>query len=308
MDDSYSNQIEWIPNQGWDSRIHIAANGDLVNVFVLVTERYVILVDTLINPVTARALVEHAQPYLPGRQLLVINSHSDWDHAWGNQVFAGANAPYPAPIIAHEKSWSQYNRQENIDFLQKLQAEQPTVFGDVILTKATVTFAKELWIDGGDLTLHLLPTPGHSPDHIAIFIPEISTLLAGDAAEIPFPILYDAADVPILRASLAAMAEFQPQNAFYCHAPPGTGPQLLFDNIAYYDGLERACQSALARGLDSSNVSNADLPSALGCPFEAVAPTTGPWANVSQRGRTERHGQQLRFMLAWLVQEASSIE
>src|SRR3954465_14657942 len=113
MEETYTNKIEWLATQGWDSRIHIAANGDLVNVFILITERYVILVDTLINPVTARALVEHAQPYLPGRQLLVINSHSDWDHAWGNQVFAGANAPYPAPIIAHEKSWSQYNRQEN---------------------------------------------------------------------------------------------------------------------------------------------------------------------------------------------------
>ncbi len=98
-----TNQVTWHPNQGWDSRIHIAANGELVNVFVVVTERYVVIVDTLINAITAKALADYAQPYLSGRQLLVVNSHADWDHAWGNQLFAGPNASHPAPIIAHVK-------------------------------------------------------------------------------------------------------------------------------------------------------------------------------------------------------------
>lgn len=300
MEETYTNQIEWLANQGWDSRIHIAANGDLVNVFVLVTERYVILVDTLINPITAGALIEHAQPFLSGRQLLVINSHADWDHAWGNQLFSGSKARYPAPIIAHEKSAVQSKNPENLAFRKRMQVEQPGIFGDIIITKPTITFPSDLWIDGGDLTLHLFPTPGHTPDHIAIFIPEISTLLAGDAAEIPFPILHSAEDLPILRASLATMAALRPRQAFYCHAPATTGPQLLLDNIAYYNALEKACRSALADSFDTSHLQNTDLPGALECPFEMVAPTTGSWASVTAYGRTERHGQQLRLMLTWL--------
>ena len=43
-----------------------------------------------------------------------------------------------------------------------------------------------LLIDGGDLTLALLPTPGHTIDHYALYIPEINTLLAADAAELPY--------------------------------------------------------------------------------------------------------------------------
>lgn len=300
MEERYTNQIEWLANQGWDSRIHIAANGDLVNVFVLVTERYVILVDTLINPITAGALVEHAQPFLSGRQLLVINSHADWDHAWGNQLFSGANPRYPAPIIAHDKGVIQHKNPENIAFLQRMQAEQPNIFRDVIITKPTITFPGDLWIDGGDLTLHLFPTPGHTPDHVAIFIPEISTLLAGDAAEIPFPILHGAEDLPTLRASLAKMAALHPRQAFYCHAPAITGPQLLLDNIAYYNALEKAGRLALADGFDTTHLQNTDLPGALECPFEMVAPTSGPWASVTAYARTERHGQQLRLMLTWL--------
>jgi glyoxylase-like metal-dependent hydrolase (beta-lactamase superfamily II) len=298
----YTNQVEWLPNEGWDPRIHVAANGDLVNVFVLVTERFVVLVDTLLNPITANTLVEYAQAYLPGRQLLVINSHSDWDHAWGNQLFAGPNAPYPAPIIAHVASTSLYDGPEKVESLRKMQSEQPDIFADVAITKPTLTFHSRFDIDGGDLTLHLFPTPGHTPDHIAIFIPEISTLLAGDAAEIPYPIVYNALDLPVLRASLTAMANLQPQMAFYCHAPPSAGPQLLHDNIAYYDALEAACRSAMERGLTITQLADTELPAALECNFTDVTPTTGAWTSVSPYSRTERHGQQLRLMWAWVEQ------
>lgn len=300
-----TNEVFWYPNQGWDSRLHIVANGELVNVFLLVTERYVILVDTLLNATTAQALVDYALRYLPGRQLLVINSHADWDHAWGNQLFAGPNAPYPAPIIAHIKGAIRFHTPETIARLEKMQESEPHIFGDVVLTKPTLTFSHQLIIDGGDLKLHLFPTPGHTVDHITVYIPEISTLLAGDAAELPFPILHNSRDMPVLRASLALMAERNARHVFYCHAHPSIGPQLLLDNIAYYDTLEAACRAALARGLDTDAIPNADLPSALNCDYAAAVPTTGAWKDVSYYYRTKGHAQQLRFMLAWLQQTES---
>ncbi len=156
-----------------------------------------------------------------------------------------------------------------------MQSDEPNIFGDVVLTEPTLTFSDHLIIDGGDLNLHLIPTPGHTADHIAIYIPEISTILAGDAAEIPFPIVYNSNDLPVLRASLALMAECNAQYALYCHAPVTIGPQLLHDNIAYYDALEVACRAALERGLDATTISNVDLPLVLDCAFNAVAPTTG---------------------------------
>ncbi len=63
--------------------------GTLVDVFIIVSERYVVLVDTLINARTAAELLRIAEPHLAGRQLLALNTHSHWDHAWGNQLFAG---------------------------------------------------------------------------------------------------------------------------------------------------------------------------------------------------------------------------
>jgi glyoxylase-like metal-dependent hydrolase (beta-lactamase superfamily II) len=308
MGDNYSNHVDWLPNQGWDSRIHIAANDDLVNVFVVVTERYVVIVDTLINPTTAHALVEHAKPYMEGRQLLVVNSHADWDHCWGNQLFDGPNAPFPAPIIAHDKAALRFHDPQANATLQRMQGEAPTIFDDVQLTKPTLTFSHHFIIHGGDLTLHLFPTPGHSADHIAIYIPEIRTLLAGDAAEIPFPLVYNSLDLPRLRESLKSMAELQADHVLYCHAPPTIGPQLVSDNIAYYDAMETACHEALGRGLNTGAIAVADLPAALSCEFNAVAPTTGAWESVSVNARTKRHAQQLRLMMAWVQNKELVIE
>ena len=42
-------------------------------------------------------------------------------------------------------------------------------------------------LHGGDLTLELLHTPGHTPDHVAVWIPEIKTCLAVDTVEHPIP-------------------------------------------------------------------------------------------------------------------------
>src|SRR5215212_7165877 len=95
-----TDTVSLVPNQGWDARILVCRCGTLVDTFIVVSERYVVLIDTLINARTAEVLLEIARPYLDGRQLLVVNTHADWDHAWGNHVFAGPRALVHAPIIA----------------------------------------------------------------------------------------------------------------------------------------------------------------------------------------------------------------
>lgn len=311
MDYTYTNDVEWLPNQGqdqaWDQRIHIAANADLVNVFVVITKRYVILIDTLLNATTAQKLVDYAQPHLTNRQLLIINTHADWDHAWGNQLFNGPSARYPAPIIAHEQCAARLGDSDTQATLQALRDKHPAIFNEVAITAPTLTFNNQLVINGGDLTLHLFPTPGHTPDHIAIHIPEISTLFAGDAAEQPFPIVHNSSDLPTLRASLAKMAALNAQNVLYCHAPPIIGPRLLQDNIAYYNALESACRTAIARNLDTSALTNAELPAALQCEFAQIAPNTGAWENIATEVSPARQGEQLRLMLAWLKNEELQI-
>src|SRR5689334_21249013 len=159
----------------------------MVDCFIIVCDRYVILVDTMINPQTASAMLEIAGDYLvDGRQLLVINTHADFDHCWGNQIFVGPDAQYAAPIIATRRCYDRFIGPERHGKVEQMQADEPDVYGDVVLTPPTILFDDQLFIDGGDLSLRLFLTPGHQPDHIAILIPEAGLLLAGDAAEMPF--------------------------------------------------------------------------------------------------------------------------
>jgi glyoxylase-like metal-dependent hydrolase (beta-lactamase superfamily II) len=264
--------VTLVPNAGWDSRIRIARCGDLVDVFVVITDRYVVLVDTLINPHTAAELLRIAEPHLAGRQLLAVNTHAHWDHAWGNQLFAGPSALHPAPIVATRRCAELLRSPESQQKLAQKRASEPLRFGDVELVPPTLLFEERLAIDGGDLTLELFATPGHASDHIAIYIPQIRTLLPGDAAELPFPFVESAATLPALRDSLARMAALHPAAALYCHAPETSGPALLDQNIAYFDELERRCRAALARGAPARPAEDADVEALVQFPFADAIP------------------------------------
>jgi glyoxylase-like metal-dependent hydrolase (beta-lactamase superfamily II) len=292
--------VTYIPNAGWDARLHIVRCGELVDVFVVVTQRYVVLVDTLLNPRTAAELLDIARAELAGeRQLLVVNTHSHWDHCWGNQLFAGPGARHPAPILATRRCAELLGSPEAQARLAEQRASAPERFGDVRLLAPTVLFDDRLTIDGGDLTLELFATPGHASDHIAIYIPQIRTLLPGDAAELPFPFPESAAGLPVLRDSLARMAALEPAAALYCHAPVTSGPALLRQNIGYFDTLEQRCREARRRGAPAHPDIDADVEALIGFPFEAAVPAG---ADAEQLAGFYRAGHQasIRMMLEYL--------
>jgi glyoxylase-like metal-dependent hydrolase (beta-lactamase superfamily II) len=295
------DEIQVVPNAGWDHRILVARCGSLVDVFVIVAERYVVLVDTLINPQTAAELLRIAEPHLAGRQLLVVNTHSHWDHAWGNQLFAGAGARHPAPIIATRRCAELLRSPEAQRKLAQKRADEPLRFGAVELVAPTLLFEDRLVIDGGDLTLELFATPGHATDHIAIYIPQIRTLLSGDAAELPFPFVESAATFPALRDSLARMAALEPEVALYCHAPEASGPALLHRNIDYFDELERRCRAALAGGAPARPPEDADVEALVGFSFAEAIPADHAEQELSGFYRPG-HQAAIRAMLEHLEQ------
>ena len=289
-----------VANQGWDARILVCRCGPLVDTFIVVSERYVVLIDTLINRRTAEALLEIAREHLAGRQLLAVNTHADWDHAWGNHVFAGPSALRPAPIIASWRCAERLRSEAAQHKLAELRASAPGRFDNVALTPPSVLFEQRLAIDGGDLTLELFATPGHKPDHIAVFIPEIGTLLPGDAAELPFPFVESAATMPAMRDSLARMAALNVETALYCHAPVTSGPALLRQNMAYFDTIEQRCRAALARGVPNTPDEAADVETLVGFPFAEALPAD---ADVAALEGFYRPGHQaaIRAMLGHLT-------
>jgi len=263
-----------LPNGGWDPRLRLFRAAGEVDTTVLITERYVVLVDTMCTPAQAAAIMIQVAGELSGRQLLVINSHADYDHCWGNAVFASPGGAYPAPIIGTRAAYERLIGLDCAASLAKRQAEELR-FASVRLVPPTISFEGEARIDGGDLTLCLIPAPGHSPDQIVVWIPEWRLLLATDAAEHPIPYVGNPATVQQLRRTLQELVDLRPDMVIPCHGGPST-LDLLTRNLAYFDVVEERVRAALAAGRVSAAMADRDdLPELVGMPIADMARIAG---------------------------------
>jgi glyoxylase-like metal-dependent hydrolase (beta-lactamase superfamily II) len=234
--------VEEIHYPNLDARIRVFRHGEVVDTFVVVTRRYLIPIDTGTRPEGMEQVMEAVSDELGSRTLLAINTHADWDHVWGNGLFLAPDAHFPAPVIAHRLAAERMRAPRAAEQLASMQATEPEVYGRAAWWIPTLLTDRIVHIDGGDLSIELIPTPGHTPDHYALWIPELRLVLAGDAAEMPFPLVSQGGSLTEIRASLRRMAALDPAIALYCHAPGVTSPDLLQRNSRYFDELESRCR------------------------------------------------------------------
>lgn len=160
-----------------------------------------------------------------------MNTHADWDHVWGNAAVADR------PIIAHTNALARLRAPEAAAWLREKSAVEER-FGSVRLVEPSITFDDELALHGGDLTLRLIHTPGHTDDHIAVWIPEIGLCLAGDAAEEPIPEVTSSRpdDLVQMRESLQRLTQLRPEIVLPSHGET-TDLAVLARNLDYFERL-----------------------------------------------------------------------
>lgn len=266
-----------------------------VNAYAVITTHYVVICDTLLCPEDMSILVQALHGVINGRQLLVVNSHADWDHCWGNGYFTGTHA---APIIAHEACRAYLLSREAHS---KLHAYQRfPIFRHTVLMPPSVTFADTLTLHGGDLTLKLFHAPGHQPEHLALWIPELRLLFAFDAAEQPFPHIESAASVPSMFATLHRMLALQPQYVFCSHAE-GASEGILGANLAYLQEIERRCRSFLNANRPPM-IQVEQAAKLIGYAFDAVvAQRDLPLHQLDHTYYRAAHEENVHFIMQWLL-------
>ncbi len=297
-----NQDIQEIPAMSPDPRIRVfrrilhgleGFEGMEVDVYVILGERYVVLLDTLLCPADMAALMQVIGPELGNRQLLCVNSHADWDHVWGNSYFSGERS---VPILAHEDCWQRMNSEAARQKLADLQAQAP-VFRDVQLVPPTLTFNEQMTIHAGGLTIELLHAPGHCQDQIVAWLPELRLLLAFDAVEMPLPCLKNAAGVPLMFATLQRLMALNAQRVLCSHGNT-TSPALISENLTYVREIERRARLLLAHHTPTE----AELEHAaelVGYSFdEVIAPIT---VEVDRAFYASAHEQNVRATLQWLL-------
>lgn len=223
--------VEEIRHPNVDPRIRLFRAGEEVDTLVVSTQRFVIFVDTMSTPSLMRQIIGAVRPTLRDRAVLVINTHADWDHVYGNSLFV-PGGDLPAPILGSHWTRERLLSAAAQERLRSQQQEQHR-FEEVSLVPPDLTFTDGFALHGGDLTLELLHTPGHTPDHFSVWIPELRTLLAGDAAEYPFPNVKDGRALPLVRASLERLSGLQAEVVLPCHGGT-TSPGLPAQNLEYF--------------------------------------------------------------------------
>ncbi|ANL50637.1 MULTISPECIES: MBL fold metallo-hydrolase [Rhizobium] len=215
-----------------DERIVIVCAGDEVDAVFVRTERFNVLIDTLGTSELCRTALDLLEERAGAGPLIVVNSHMDWDHFWGNAAVAGR-----APIIAHATALDRLRDPATKQVLINKVGEDSR-FGDVEIIGPDITFSGSMTLNGGDLTLELIHTPGHTPDHIAVWIPELRICLAVDAVEYPIPEVWSrsAADLQLIRSSLQRIRDLNARLVIPAHGRTSS-PSIVDANLAYFEAL-----------------------------------------------------------------------
>lgn len=245
-----------------DDRLVIVRAGDEVDAVFVRTERFNVLIDTLGTPELCTAALDLLGEQTNTRPLIVINSHMDWDHFWGNAAIAAR-----APIIAHAAALDRL-RDPSAQEVLRDKASRESRFRNVDLIGPDITFSGSMTLNGGDLTLELIHTPGHTPDHIAVWIPELRICLAVDAVEYPIPEVWskNAGDLRLIRSSLERIRDLNARLVIPAHGRTHS-PSAVDGNLAYFRALADRVGS-----LSENQLADPQLGSSSGLRLEDFVP------------------------------------
>lgn len=147
------------------------------NVYAINGERYIYIIDTYLGPDIMKLVNQHIEGLFGSKPIIVVNTHSHWDHVWGNCLYSSSLT------IAHEKC-KKYIQQDGAKELEKYGSYQK---GEVIIRCPNLTFTDKVFFEEDKVLIYY--TPGHTDDGISVLDMEDRVLFAGDNLERPIPYL-----------------------------------------------------------------------------------------------------------------------
>ncbi|MGC8879167.1 MAG: MBL fold metallo-hydrolase [Anaerolineae bacterium] len=151
-----------------------------VTATAVVTTEGIVSVDTLPFPEETRAMVAFLKGLGRGPIRYLINTHWHGDHTNGNFLFGNVQ------LVCHQLC---AQRMLEVVKLKAGQARdrQSSEEEELPIRVPDITFDEgEMCFHLGGKSLHLIPTPGHTPDSIVVYIREDKVLLAADTM-MPLP-------------------------------------------------------------------------------------------------------------------------
>ena len=154
----------------------------LTNAGIIIGDNSVLVLDSLRVPSFARDLISDVKHLTDKPIEYVIDTHSHWDHAWGNEEFPNAT------IVAHENARSEmldveWNRQwrEKVVAANDPWSEEAKL---VNITPPDLTFQDTMSLHFGGREIQLLYLgKAHTSGDVFIHLPAEKLLFTGDVAQ-----------------------------------------------------------------------------------------------------------------------------
>lgn len=150
---------------------------DDITVYLIETDTHWFLCDTHLGPQSMQFIKDYMEMHASKKDIVIFNSHSDWDHIWGNCAFPGKM------IIGHESC-----RKRMMEIGQyELETLSEFHRGNINLVLPNVTFSERMSF--ADEEIEFIYTPGHTIDSAVCFDRKDGVLFVGDLVEYPIPYL-----------------------------------------------------------------------------------------------------------------------
>lgn len=149
--------------------------GISTNVYVINGKKYVYILDTYLGPDIMKEINKYIEERYGYKQVIVINSHSHWDHVWGNSL-------YSASLIIGHVLCKEHMQKDGLATLEKNKEYKK---GDILLTYPNMTFTDSIHFEEDNVLIY--HTPGHTDDELSVLDLEDKVLFAGDNLERPIP-------------------------------------------------------------------------------------------------------------------------
>ena len=145
----------------------------------VVTEEGIIVIDTLPFPEETRSMIEYLEGLGRGEIRYLINTHWHGDHAYGNYLFEGVQ------LVGHQRCADSL-LDLGVRTLEESKETSPEL-EEVEIRVPDITFDPgDMLLHLGGKSLHMVLTPGHTPDSTVVYVKEDKVLLAADTV-MPLP-------------------------------------------------------------------------------------------------------------------------
>lgn len=201
---------------------------DDISLYLIHGFRSYILCDTHCGPESMDEIFSFIDKKSESARMVIFNSHSDWDHIWGNCSFPGSIR------IGHEICRRRMQERGELDLMQNSSQQR----GAVVITLPNLTFSDRLTLE--DEGIEFSYAPGHTIDSAVCYDCRDNVLYLGDLVEDPIPYL-DAEDLDIYITTLRALQVHPAEVLITAHSGVVTR-DLITRNLSYIERVKDGVQ------------------------------------------------------------------